>query len=155
MRARLWLSRCTRAGFLCKLPLQASSASFLVNGDAARARRSWYCVGVMMKRRTRVQAEPETTADLMAGLLSRLGGTGRALEFRVFAAYADAAGDVLRARTAPDSFREGTLFIRVPSSSLAHELTLLRGALLARLEASLGPGVVTAIRTRVGALPTT
>lgn len=106
-----------------------------------------------MKRRTRVQAEPETTGDLMAGLLSRLGGTGRALEFRVFAAYADAAGDVLRARTAPESFREGTLFIRVPSSSLAHELTLLRGPLLARLESSLGPGVVTAIRTRVGALP--
>lgn len=89
----------------------------------------------------------------MAGLLSRLGGTGRALEYRVFQAYIDAAGHVLRARTVPDSFREGTLFIRVGNSALAHELTLLRGELLARLGATLGPGVVTAIRTRVGATP--
>lgn len=109
----------------------------------------------MMKRRPpRIQDEPETTGDLMAGLLARLGGTGRGLEFRVFQAYVDAAGDVLRARTAPDSFREGTLFIRVTSSALAHELTLLRGELLARLADALGPGVVTAIRTRVGSAST-
>lgn len=86
----------------------------------------------------------------MAGLLSRLGGSGRALEYRVFEAYAEAAGHVLRARTVPDSFRDGTLFIRVSSSALAHELTLLRGELMARMEAALGAGVVTAIRTRVG-----
>jgi predicted nucleic acid-binding Zn ribbon protein len=106
----------------------------------------------MKRRPARVQAEPETTADLMAGLLSRLGGTGRALEFRVFQAYADAAGDVLRARTVPDSFRDGTLFIRVASAALAHELTLLRAQLLVRMEAALGAGVVTAIRTRVGTI---
>lgn len=106
----------------------------------------------MMKRRPpRVQPEPETTGDLMAGFMSRMGGTGRALEYRVFQAYADAAGSVLRARTVPDSFRDGTLFIRVPSSALAHELTLLRSELIARLATALGPGVVTSIRTRVGA----
>jgi hypothetical protein len=89
----------------------------------------------------------------MAGLLSRMGGTGRAREYRVFEAYAEAAGVVLRRRTMPDSFREGTLFIRVANSALAHELTLLRGELLARLATALGPGVVTAIRTRVGTIP--
>jgi predicted nucleic acid-binding Zn ribbon protein len=86
----------------------------------------------------------------MAGLISRMGGTGRALEYRVFAAYSEAAGGVLRARTTPDSFRDGTLFIRVGSSALAHELTLLRAELLERLRTALGAGVVTAIRTRVG-----
>jgi hypothetical protein len=90
--------------------------------------------------------------DLMAGMLARLGGTGRALEYRVFQAYTDVAGTVLCARTMPDSFRDGTLFIRVNSAALAHELTLLRGELLERLATSLGPGVVTAIRTRVGVL---
>lgn len=89
----------------------------------------------------------------MAGVLSRMGGTGRAREYRVFEAYGEAAGAILRARTMPDSFREGTLFIRVGNSALAHELTLLRGELLVRLETALGPGVVTAIRTRVGTLP--
>jgi hypothetical protein len=107
----------------------------------------------MKRRPPRQQPEPETTGDLMAGLLARLGGSGRALEFRVFQAYQDAAGELFRARTAPDSFREGTLFIRVANAALAHELTLLRGELLARMEATVGPGVVTAIRTRVGTLP--
>jgi hypothetical protein len=107
---------------------------------------------VIKRRPHRLQPEPETTADLMAGLMARLGGTGRAREYRVFEAYAQAAGDVLRTRTMPDSFREGTLFIRVTSAALAHELTLLRGELIARMETTLGPGVVTAIRTRVGAL---
>lgn len=109
----------------------------------------------MKKRqgRRRVQPEPESTADLMAGLLSRLGGSGRGLEYRVFSAYAEAAGDVLRTRTVPDSFRDGTLFIRVGSAALGHELTLLREDLLARLNALLGDSVVRSIRTRVGTIP--
>jgi hypothetical protein len=107
---------------------------------------------MMMKRRrpSRVQVEPEATGDLMADLLRRLGGSGRALEYRVFEAYSEAAGGILRTRTVPDSFRDGTLFIRVASSALAHELTLLRGDLLARMETALGSRVVTSIRTRVG-----
>jgi hypothetical protein len=103
--------------------------------------------------RRRVQPEPESTADLMAGLLSRLGGSGRGLEYRVFSAYTEAAGDVLRTRTLPDGFREGTLFIRVASAALGHELTLLREDLLARMNALLGDSVVRSIRTRVGTIP--
>ena len=98
----------------------------------------------------RVQEEPETAGDLISGLLSRLGGQGRALEYRVFDAYTRAAGDVLANRTTPDSLREGTLFVRTGSSALAHEIVLLRVELLARMTAILGPGVVTDIRTRVG-----
>lgn len=89
----------------------------------------------------------------MASMLARLGGNGRGLEYRVFSAYTEVAGDVLRTRTRPDSFREGTLFIRVASAALAHELTLLREELLVRLNAALGSGVVKTLRTRVGPLP--
>lgn len=103
--------------------------------------------------RPRVQDTPETAADLISGLLSRLGGKGRALEYRVFDAYARAAGHVLASRTTPDSFREGTLFVRTTSSALAHEIVLLRVELLTRMEAVLGPGVVKEIRTRVGGAP--
>lgn len=104
-------------------------------------------------RRRRVQPEPESTGDLMASLLSRLGGSGRGLEYRVFSAYTEVAGDVLRSRTRPDGFREGTLFIRVASAALAHELTLLREDLLVRVNAVLGSAVVKSLRTRVGPLP--
>ena len=106
------------------------------------------------RRSRRVQEEPETAGDLISGLLSRLGGTGRALEYRVFDAYARAAGEVFASRTTPDSFREGTLFVRTGSSALAHEIVLLRVELLARMAAILGPGVVKEIRTRVGAVGT-
>jgi len=88
----------------------------------------------------------------MSGLLSRLGGSGRALEFRVFEAWSQAVGDVFRTRTMPDAFRGGTLFIRVANSALGHEVTLLRGEILARIVTTLGPGIVTEIRTRVGAI---
>jgi hypothetical protein len=104
------------------------------------------------RRRRLVEADPQPTGDLMAGFLAHLGGSGRSLEYRVFDAYQQAAGDVLRARTAPDGFRGGTLFVRTPSSALAHELTMLRAEILARMETVLGPGVVTALRTRVGPL---
>ncbi len=105
------------------------------------------------RRPQRVQDEPETAGDLMSGLLTRLGGKGRALEYRVYDAYAKAAGAMLAARTTPDTFRDGTLFVRTTSSTLAHEIVLLRGELLVRLADLLGPGVVRDIRTRVGGAP--
>ena len=104
----------------------------------------------MKRRPSTSEQDPEATADLMGTLLCRLGGSGRGLEYRVFEAWSQSVGDVLRSRTAPDGFRGGTLFIRVGSSALGHELTLLRAEILSRLGASLGPGVVTDIRTRVG-----
>ena len=42
--------------------------------------------------------------------------------------------------------------MRVATSALAHELTLLRAEILARMAAELGPDVVLELRTRVGAV---
>jgi hypothetical protein len=93
---------------------------------------------------------PETTGDLMGQVLARLGGQGRALEFRVFDCYARVVGELLRARTAPERMAGTTLFVRVATSALAHEIMLLRGEILAKLNAELGAGTVTELRTRVG-----
>ena len=86
----------------------------------------------------------------MGQVLARLGGQGRALEFRVFDCYARAVGEMLRARTAPERLAGTTLYVRVTSSALAHEVTLMRGEILTRMTAELGPGAVTELRTRVG-----
>jgi hypothetical protein len=86
----------------------------------------------------------------MGQMLARLGGQGRALEFRVFDCYARVVGELFRARTAPERLAGTTLFVRVTSSALAHEVTLMRGEILARLCAELGAGTVTELRTRVG-----
>jgi hypothetical protein len=93
---------------------------------------------------------PETAGDLMGQVLARLGGQGRALEFRVFDCYTRVVGELLRARTAPERLAGTTLFVRVATSALAHEVTLLRGEILAKLAAELGPGTVAELRTRVG-----
>jgi hypothetical protein len=88
----------------------------------------------------------------MGSVLARLGGSGRALEFRVFDCYTRAVGGVLGARTVPDRLAGTTLFVRVASSALAHEVTVLRGEILAKMTAELGTGVVRELRTRVGAV---
>jgi hypothetical protein len=98
---------------------------------------------------------PETAGDLMGQVLARLGGQGRALEFRVFDCYVRVVGELLRARTAPERVAGTTLFVRVATSALAHELTLLRAEILAKLNAELGPGTVTELRTRVGKIEKT
>ena len=93
---------------------------------------------------------PETSAQLMDQVLARLGGSGRALEFRVFEAYNDAVGEMLRARSHPERLTGKTLQVRVASSALAHELTMLRREVLTRIARAVGEDLVTDLRTRVG-----
>jgi predicted nucleic acid-binding Zn ribbon protein len=95
-------------------------------------------------------AAPVSSDALMGEVLARLGGAGRAREFRAFDCYARAVGETFRARTQPERLAGTTLMVRVASSALAHELTLLRAEILARMTAELGPNVVTELRTRVG-----
>jgi predicted nucleic acid-binding Zn ribbon protein len=96
--------------------------------------------------------QPESAADLVSAVVAKLGGEARALEHRVFDGYGAAVGELLRHRSQPEKLRGSTLFVRVGSSAIAHELTMLKGEILARLAEMLGPGAVTDLRTRVGAV---
>jgi hypothetical protein len=100
----------------------------------------------------RRKSEPEHASALVSAVVASIGGDRRGREQRVFSVYADIGGDFLRKHTCPDSLREGTLIVRVSSSSIAHHLTLLRGEILQRMAPLLPPGMVTDIRTRVGTL---
>jgi len=86
-------------------------------------------------------------------VLGRLGGSGRALEFRVFDCYTRVVGEALRARTMPERLAGTTLFVRATTSALAHELTLLRADILERMATEMGHGIVLDLRTRVGRIP--
>ena len=96
---------------------------------------------------------PIRSADLIGEVLARLGGAGRAREFRVFDCFQRVVGANFRARTMPERLTETTLFVRVANSALAHELTLLRGEILARMTAELGRDSILELRTRVGRIP--
>jgi hypothetical protein len=110
---------------------------------------------IVHRKRREAMLTPETSADLMGATLARLGGHGRALEFRVFESYQSTVGAMLRARTAPERLLGTTLMVRVESSALGHELTMLKGEILVKMTATLGAGIVDDIRTRVGPLATT
>jgi len=103
------------------------------------------------KRRETMPA-PETSAALMDQVLARLGGSGRALEFRVFDCYSRSVGEMLRLRTEPERLAGTTLYVRVASSALAHELSVLRREILDKMARTLGPDVVVDLRSRVGTL---
>ena len=79
-----------------------------------------------------------------------MGGEHRAREQRVFAAYDQAVGSRLRQQTCADHLRGSTLYVRVSSSAMAHEITLLKGEILAAMAPHLEPGMVSDLRTRVG-----
>jgi hypothetical protein len=68
---------------------------------------------------------PTRSAELVSEVLGRLGGTGRALEFRVFDCYSRVIGEALRTRTLPERLAGTTLFVRATTSVIAHELTHL------------------------------
>jgi predicted nucleic acid-binding Zn ribbon protein len=103
------------------------------------------------KRRPR-NPEPETAASLLPAVVARLGGDDRGTEQRVSMAWADAVGEMLNRRARPESLRGRTLYVRVESSALAHELTLLKGAVIERLRVALGASLVDDLRTRVGSI---
>ena len=94
--------------------------------------------------------EPQTAASLLPHVVARLGGDDRALEQRVSLAWNDAVGEQLARRARPESVRGKTLFVRVESSSLAHELTLLKRQVLDRLSRALGGPMIEDMRTRTG-----
>jgi hypothetical protein len=97
--------------------------------------------------------EPESTASLVGAVVAKIGGDARVLEHRVFDGYGIAVGPLLRERSQPEKLRGSTLFVRVGSSALAHQITMLKGDILARLADVVGVGTVTDLRTRVGPLP--
>jgi hypothetical protein len=137
---------------MAKLPRVSGSGSTGAPRAETSSASSGGLRGKMLPRPRRREslAAPETSSELMGTVLARLGGQGRAREFRVFDCYARVVGEILRARTAPERLAGATLYVRVASSALAHEVTVLRGDILAKMTAELGIGVVTELRTRVG-----
>lgn len=119
-------------------------------GVAADARRVRSHPQRYVRGPFRPAAAAVTSDTLMGEVLARLGGSGRAREFRAFDCFSRSVGPTFRAKTLPERLAGTTLFVRVSSSALAHELVLLRAEILTRMAAELGPGVVTELRTRVG-----
>ncbi|MFL6205245.1 MAG: DUF721 domain-containing protein [Acidimicrobiales bacterium] len=68
----------------------------------------------------------------------------------VFDRWSEVVGEALAARTRPLRMDGGRLVLAVDEPAIATHVRFLQGELLARLEALLGPGRVTALDLRVG-----
>lgn len=103
-------------------------------------------------RPRRRKSEPQHASALVSAVVASIGGEKRGREQEVFSVYSDIGGEFLRKHSRPDALRDGTLFVRVSSSAIAHHLTLLRGEILKKMAPLLPAGMVTDLRTRVGSI---
>lgn len=103
------------------------------------------------RRRPR-NPEPVSAASLIPDVVARLGGEDRGVLQRVTMAWADSVGELLARRARPENLRGKTLFVRLESSALAHEITLMKAEIVARLCRALGAPLVEDLRTRIGPL---
>jgi predicted nucleic acid-binding Zn ribbon protein len=136
----------------------AKSKAGAASGAGSSSRAAWSKGGASRPRwqpkRRETMLTPETSGSLMDQVLARIGGSGRALEFRVFDCYSRSVGEMLRLRTEPERLSGTTLFVRVASSALAHELGMLKREILDKMARTLGPELVSDLRARVGTLST-
>ena len=110
------------------------------------------CLSESFASDARPTSSPRRLRPCLPQVVARLGGDDRGLEQRVSLAWKDAVGEALSLRARPEAVRGKTLYVRVESSSLAHELTLLKRRVLDRLARALGGPLIEDMRTRTGPL---
>ncbi len=102
-----------------------------------------------MARRGR-RRPPESLGDSILAALAGVGLTDQARRLRIFTAWEKAVGPEIAGRTAPESFRRGTLLVRVASATWQNELTFLKAEIIAKLNAELGDAIVRDLKIVAG-----
>ena len=82
-------------------------------------------------------------------MLAALGTAPTATLSELFDSWSDIVGTAIASTCAPLALEHGTLTVAVPDGGWASQLRWMERELLAKFDATLGAGVVTAIRVRV------
>lgn len=90
---------------------------------------------------------------ILSGLSKRLGLESRLLELRLQHRWHELVGEPMGSHTWPAQIRFKKLYLIVRNSVWLQQLTFLKPALLAKLQAEFGTEFVTDIAGRVGELP--
>jgi predicted nucleic acid-binding Zn ribbon protein len=93
---------------------------------------------------------PVPVGSAVERVLRHLGAPSAGALERVFGEWPALVGERVASHAEPVTIADGRLVVRVDDPAWASQLRWLEQDLLARLEASLGTGVVTAIEVRVG-----
>src|SRR5438045_3112225 len=93
----------------------------------------------------------QAPAELIPGLMQKLGLKERLHETEVMDAWADIVGQFIAAHSAPVALREGVLYVRVLQPALHYELEQISKAdILRKLKQRFGPKIIRDVRFRVG-----
>ena len=95
----------------------------------------------------------DSFGTILSGLSKRLGLESRLVELRLQHQWHDVVGEPMASHTWPANIRFKKLYLIVRNSVWLQQLTFLKPALLTKLQADVGPELVTDIVGRVGALP--
>lgn len=90
---------------------------------------------------------------ILSGLAKRLGLESRLLELRLQHEWREIVGEPVGSHTWPAQIRFKKLYLIVENSVWLHQLTFLKPALLAKLNAAAGTELVSEIVLRVGEIP--
>ena len=93
--------------------------------------------------------EPTEITDLLGPILERV-GTGAGMKVaRLIEEWRQVGGDLWGERSVPIGIRSGTLLVEVPSGAEASLLKFDVSALIDRIDARFGTGLVKGVRFRV------
>jgi predicted nucleic acid-binding Zn ribbon protein len=93
----------------------------------------------------------KSTAELLPGLMQKLGLKERLRESEVIGAWSLIVGEFIAAHSAPAALRDGVLYVRVLQPALHYELEqIAKTKILARLKQRFGTRTIRDLRFRVG-----
>ncbi len=95
----------------------------------------------------------DSFGSILSGLAKRLGLESRLVELRLQQRWGEIVGEPMASHTWPVQVRFKKLYLIVRNSVWLNQLTFLKPALLLKLQAESGTGVVTDIAFRVGEIP--
>lgn len=95
----------------------------------------------------------DSFSTILSGLSKRLGLESRLVELRLQHRWHDIVGEPMASHTWPAHIRFKKLYLIVRNSVWLQQLTFLKPALVTKLQADVGPELVTDIVGRVGELP--
>lgn len=95
----------------------------------------------------------DSFSSILSGLAKRLGLESRLVELRLQQRWREIVGEPMASHTWPVQLRFKKLYLIVRNSVWLNQLTFLKPALLLKLQAESGTGVVTDIAFRVGEIP--
>ena len=92
----------------------------------------------------------EDSSQVIYRALKQAGLSDHAQRLHIFQCWRDAVGPKIAARTTPDMFRGGVLFVKVATPTWQQELSYLKVDIIAKLNKALGKSMVNELKVICG-----